>query len=363
MSEAIENKSPALQRPGISPATLVLAGIRRVSSGEAFELCGLPASGIWIPYFDAQGRTITINGREYGRLRLDEPRGDMKYYQPPDSGSHVHIPYPFAGSYKPDEPLYLTEGEFKSLALAEDGYNSAALPGFYGYQDGEIIPELKELMDAITPSRIYIVGDNDTSMNHLFSVAVMRFAMMVHPIGVFLPRIPLDMSKGIDDVKAAAGNGFREYFERITADAVQVDIHSIAASLCCNLLEPEIPRLKSSCFGGLGRDRAIKRMIRMAAYFSQEDFIIADTIIGHVSSIFQLRRGSVAAAVRNEFTRMKGAARRSHVPREEAGASRIYFDGKAYWRKEGDGSYHRLTREDVELDLKQRRFTPWPDEG
>ncbi len=363
MDNAVEETSPAFQRPGISGDTLVRAGIRHVNPEEAFNLCGLSASGIWIPYSDVQGSPIIINGKEYGRLRLDEPRGDMKYYQAPDSGSHVYIPYPFASSYKPNEPLYLTEGEFKSLALAEENYQSASLPGFYGYAHGELLPDLEALLDKEQPSKIYFIGDNDTCLNHLFSVAVMKFAEMVNPIPVFLPRIPLDKPKGIDDVKEAAGNVFKEYFERVTMDARQVDIHSTAANLASNLLAPEIPRLKSNCFGDLGRDKALNRMIKMSAYFSQEDFIVVDTMMEHICNIFQLRRKVVEKTVSKEVSKMREAFKRSHVPREESEGSRIFFDGKGYWRREGDGNYHRLTREDVELDLKQRRFTPWPNEG
>ena len=144
---------------------------------------------------------IIINGREYGRLRLDEPRGDMKYYQAPDSGSHVYIPYPFASSYKPNEPLYLTEGEFKSLALVEENYQSASLPGFYGYAHGELLPDLEALLDKAQPSKIYFIGDSDTCLNYRFSVAACKLAALVAPIPVLLPRLPINGQKGIDDLK------------------------------------------------------------------------------------------------------------------------------------------------------------------
>ena len=189
-------------RPGISLDTLELAGVRRVGEEEAYRLCRLSASGAWILYQDVDGKPVLVNDKPYGRLRLDEPRGNMKYYQVPDSGSHVYIPYPFVERYKSGEPLYLTEGELKTLALAEEGYPSAALPGFYSYAHGELLPELKALLNKLQPSKIYFIGDNDTSLNFRFSIAAVKLAELVAPIPVFLPRLPLNGPKGIDDFKA-----------------------------------------------------------------------------------------------------------------------------------------------------------------
>lgn len=201
-AETGENKT-VFNRPGVSDKTLIEVKVRRVTAEEAQGLCGFAAAGIWIPYFDTAGNHIISSNRPYGRLRLDEPRGDLKYYQEKDSGCHAYIPYPFVGRYKPGEPLYLTEGEFKSLALIEDDYQSAALPGFYGYAHGELLPELKSLLDKIKPSKIYFIGDSDTCLNYRFSVAAYKLATLVAPIPVLLPRLPLNGPKGIDDLKEA----------------------------------------------------------------------------------------------------------------------------------------------------------------
>lgn len=64
---------PKFNRPGISDETLIKAGISRVTAEEAQKLCGFAAAGIWIQYFDIDGKPIVSNGRPYGRLRLDKP--------------------------------------------------------------------------------------------------------------------------------------------------------------------------------------------------------------------------------------------------------------------------------------------------
>lgn len=198
---AFQVESPTLSRPGISRETLLLVGIKWVSAEEAFKLCGIYESGIWIPYLDIHGNPIIIKGKAYGRLRLDKPIGDMKYYQAPDTGSRVYMPWTFLDRYKPHEFLYLAEGEFKCLSIAEEGYQSAALPGFYGYAHGELLPELKALLDKLRPSKIYFIGDNDTCLNFRFSIAAVKLAELVSPIPIYLPRLPLNGPKGIDDLK------------------------------------------------------------------------------------------------------------------------------------------------------------------
>jgi hypothetical protein len=131
----------------------------------------------------------------------------MKYYQAPDSGSHVYIPYPFASSYKPNEPLYLTEGEFKSLALVEENYQSASLPGFYGYSSDRttktkaLLPDFKELLGIYKPKKVFFIGDADTSLNIGFSIATLNLAKLIAPIPLFLPRLSISGRKGIDDLK------------------------------------------------------------------------------------------------------------------------------------------------------------------
>lgn len=363
----IQIANPVLQRPGITNNTLCMAAIKRVSAEEASSLCDLSAEGIWIPYCSRIGNTILINGNPYGRLRIGEPVDEKKYHQALGTGSHAYLPFPFAEDYKAGKPLFLTEGEFKCLSLAESGYQAAALPGFYGYTNGEIIPELKELIDAVPPSKIYFIGDNDTCLNHLFPVAVMRFAEMVYPIPVYLPRIHLDMPKGIDDVKAdmlIKNVNFEDYMSRITAEAKLVDVKNTSpADLALTLLESELDRIKSGHFGDLSKEKVRKRMLRIAAFFSNEDPIVTDRIIEIIADVFHLRQRVVGKAVNCEAAKMKAKLKSERLPQKEDNESRIYFDGKNYWRMEADGNYHQLGRQDVELDLKKRDFSPWSAEG
>ena len=94
-SEGAGKSFVIFNRPGISDETLIRAGIKKVTAEEAFALCGLAAPGIWIPYTHIDGTPVIINGKFYGRLRLDKPRGKKKYHQELDSAYRAYLPFPF----------------------------------------------------------------------------------------------------------------------------------------------------------------------------------------------------------------------------------------------------------------------------
>ena len=188
-------------RPGIQDEFLIKARNRHVNAEEALELCGLRKSGIWIPYSDINGNPVIINGRPYGRLRLDEPTDNCKYLQAPDSGSHAYVPFPFIQEFKQGIDLFITEGCFKCLSLVEAQYQAVALPGLFAYAHGELLPELKAALDFLKPSRVLFIGDSDTCLNYRFSIAAVKLAELIKPIPLLLPRMPLNGPKGIDDLK------------------------------------------------------------------------------------------------------------------------------------------------------------------
>ena len=66
------SKEP-LTRPGISSEKLTASGISQIDEVEAEKVCGIRASGIFLPYVGIDGNPIKDRGHRYGRLRLDEP--------------------------------------------------------------------------------------------------------------------------------------------------------------------------------------------------------------------------------------------------------------------------------------------------
>ena len=138
-------------RPGISNETLTLAGVRLVTADEAKALCGLPQAGLWLPYRNLDGSAVRDGDKDYGRLRLDQPRGDMKYYQTGGTTVHAYLPPTVADVATVGGDLCVVEGEFKSLSLTEAGFPAVGISGFYGFapkEGKEMVPELAAVLEA-----------------------------------------------------------------------------------------------------------------------------------------------------------------------------------------------------------------------
>lgn len=100
-------------RPGISAATLAKLDIRHIDEAEASRLLGQKFAGLYIPY------NVHVDGKLFGRLRLDKPESDRKYTQRAGSGVHPYFPELPGQEAQPD--LVIVEGEFKAIALCEGG--------------------------------------------------------------------------------------------------------------------------------------------------------------------------------------------------------------------------------------------------
>ena len=108
-----------IKRPGVSEEFLRTRGVRHIEAEEAWALLGFVPSGggLWIPYrsFEGEG-PLMVNGREYGRLRLDKPSADAKYLSAKGSGAQLYVPENCGGF---GGVLVICEGEFKALSLCE----------------------------------------------------------------------------------------------------------------------------------------------------------------------------------------------------------------------------------------------------
>ena len=76
-----------MQRPGISTQALDNHNIVMLNPDEAFERVGVRRAGMYLPYHNLDGEPT-----KFGRLRLTQPAGKMKYTQREGSGVHVFFP-------------------------------------------------------------------------------------------------------------------------------------------------------------------------------------------------------------------------------------------------------------------------------
>lgn len=255
MSQDVNTSS--VSRPGISEATLTRLGIRHVREAEAFDLIGQKFAGLYIPY------GVHVDGKPFGRLRLDVPQADRKYTQRVDSGVHPYFPsFP---ELEGQSDLVIVEGEFKAIALCEAGFRAIGISGFYGFMHQEkLCARLRNHLQEHPPARILFLGDNDTALNYQFADAAVKLGSRVSPAPVFLPRIPWSMPKGVDDCREALGfEPFGEWWQNLVATAVAVPPKLDADLLAVELFKVALADLKMVT--GVPRALVLQKLGRLAA--------------------------------------------------------------------------------------------------
>lgn len=273
MSELV--KTNGVSRPGISEATLARLGIRRVEEAEAFDLIGQKFTGLYIPY------GIHVEGKPFGRLRLDLPQAGRKYTQRVDSGVHPYFPaFPELDG---QSDLVIVEGEFKAIALCEAGFRAIGISGFYGFMHQEkLCVRLRNHLKEHPPSRILFLGDNDTALNFQFADAAVKLVSRVSPVPVLLPRIPWSMPKGVDDCRESLGaDTFSDWWLNLVTAAVAVPPKLNADLLAAELFKAALPDLKTVT--GIERALVLQKLGRLAA------------------SLHPMARGELAGLCKNEL--------------------------------------------------------------
>ena len=294
-----------MNRPGISLEALERAGVRPISKEEAQRLCGLAEPGLWLPYRTLAGAPINDGEKVYGRLRLEKPVNSKKYHQEFGTGVHAYLP-PGLEAVASGGDLIVIEGEFKALSLMEAGFPAVGISGFFGFalKGGETLaPELHDVIERLKPARILFCGDSDTALNYQFPVAAVRFAKLVHPLPVVLPRIPLSgPGKGADDCREAYRGGFPEWWrDRVnTAHALTVD--TMPELLALDLFAQEqnaIPILS-----GTARYQAEQRVIKLAAALENHP-LLKERVLAFAEKKLKINRRTLNQAVKSAVDRAR----------------------------------------------------------
>lgn len=251
LSAADQLKRQVSGRAGVSSASLDKNGIHRPSI-EEIKACYDDSweAGFVIPYYklpattgaprdrvtdtyissvlikDSTERINVKTVKPYVRIRFDKPINDAKYKQAYGTTQHVYIPNSLDSLCCKE--LVIVEGEIKAISLVEEGIPAVGIGGIYGIQAKKdiknpefvkLIPELKGILNQLGVEKVYYLGDGDTSLNWQFSDAAVKYSSLLAPLPVYLPRIPLDEPKGIDDVKAIKKTGFLSFWKKITKAA------------------------------------------------------------------------------------------------------------------------------------------------
>ena len=176
------NNNGEVVRPGISSAFLKAQDIRHVDTVEAESLLGFRprnnGAGIWIPYHDSfKPGPLIVNGRPFGRLRLDKPTPGTKYLSPKEGCVQLYVPIN-AGPF--GKQLVIAEGEFKANALCEAGIRAVAIGGISSaMSEGKFIPALEKLLSKWPPATVWFLGDADTALIFGFSREAVKLANLL----------------------------------------------------------------------------------------------------------------------------------------------------------------------------------------
>jgi hypothetical protein len=236
-------------------------------------------------------------GKPYGRLRMDHATAGKKYHQRHGTGVHAYLT-PSVYYAPKGQTIVIVEGEKKALALSELSIPAIGISGFFGFEilvdaEREWVPEIIHAFDLLQPTRILFLGDTDTSLNAEFSLAACRLAKRA-PCPVYLPRIPLDSPKGIDDCKAVMDGKFSSFWNGIEANAVQLSKEDRVEKLAMLLFRREHDKIISHP----KRDWIQDRLIKFAAAFL--DSAISLDEITEVAASIGMKKGTFARAVRQE---------------------------------------------------------------
>ena len=167
--------------------------------------------------YETENRKI----RRFSRIRLQNPKGDMKYKQPEGTETLPFVTPEILKTYKKGEKvatLYIVEGEFKAFAMSKFGLPTFGIGGIHNFKDKKkdnIHPYIIEYCRKCQVNNIVLLFDADclkvewkedkelTTRLKSFYSALNTFNEYLKPHGItlYFSHIVADSEdKGIDDV-------------------------------------------------------------------------------------------------------------------------------------------------------------------
>ncbi|MSU37331.1 MAG: DUF3854 domain-containing protein [Pedosphaera sp.] len=344
-------KTVEKRRPGVSSEMLVEAGVRDVEADEARALVGYGKRGLVIPYRTIAGEPLSFDGNPFFRLRLSDPTAKAKYLSPRGAGCQLYIPPLLRALLLPGCVLGIVEGEFKAMALVEAGFPCVGIGGISSAcpkndaGEPELLPALAALIVEVRPSRIAFIGDSDTALIADFSREAVKLAKL-SSVPVVLPRIALDApGKGPDDLREILAANFPAHWRTILDAAESVTSATKPSLLVVRLLRREVKAL--TCFDGDALDKARERLVKLGAAV-HADPIAAAEVEQIAATALRMTKAVFRAAVKGRAVESKREAAEDADHQDP-----LYFDGTNYWRREADGAFGRLCREDARLHFNK----------
>lgn len=248
-----------IERPGVSAETLAANGVIRLTATEAAKRCGAPVGGLWIPYRKLDGSPIREENWEFGRVRLSVETEGKRYHSRAGSRSHLYMPARLNELLAVNgcSTLYITEGEFKSMSAREFGIPTAGVSGISNAApQGRLVDELQVLLSEWPITRLIWIADSDAGIIADYSRAMVRLANVL-PEDVSLSLIVPGLAapaKGFDDLREKLGDAFPAYWEKTTAEAIDVPRSLPWEQLALDLLRRESAAAIAAVVNGLDEE-------------------------------------------------------------------------------------------------------------
>jgi hypothetical protein len=142
-------------------------------------------------------------GAEFARIKLFPPLGRMKYAQPPKTGARLYVPFKIS-----DGPIYVCEGEKKTLAARQPGLNAVGIGGVWNWLSrGEPIDDLT--LVEWDGREVTIIPDSDVfgRADLLRAVYALGRELQSRGASVYVAQIPQrnGAKVGLDDFIVAGG--------------------------------------------------------------------------------------------------------------------------------------------------------------
>jgi hypothetical protein len=187
-----------LGRSGLTGSTIRLQAIRSVPPDLIDRLLGFPTpaeiSAYLLPFPDPRGGWF-----DHIRMKVfpsfTTKQGTIKYLQPKRSGVRLYFPLAtLPAALHSADPLYLIEGEKKSLSVAQLGCPAIGFCGVEGWHVGgsqELLPDFDLI--PLRDRTVELMPDGDVQTNRAVARGVEAFAVALarrgaRPRLVVLPR-------------------------------------------------------------------------------------------------------------------------------------------------------------------------------
>src|SRR5437867_3173541 len=199
-----------LRKSGLTDATIRAQKITDVPPGMIDQLLGFPTpkvtSAYLLPFPDPCGGFMDhIRVKIFPSITTDD--GTIKYLQPRRSGVRIYFPLVTLDAVlRSADPLYIVEGEKKSLAVAQLGLPAIGICGIEGWHvagSRDLHPDLDDV--GLFGRVVNLVPDADVRTNEAVHRAVHHLVAALGARGVPEARLVVvpEGYKGIDDYLAA----------------------------------------------------------------------------------------------------------------------------------------------------------------